>query len=124
MFGKHLYTQKKPVKQKLRKSGEVNKAVKELRQIISVLNSLINSLNENISQAQRIGSVITASNVGPISRTSIRVSSAEPDLSLPELQVAEGVPPEKKEEKKVEKSLEETLDDILVVAVAEDLLKS
>jgi len=125
LFGRRVAREKKIAKKKTKK-GENEKTLKELKEMISVLNSLIGTLNENIIQVQRISNIISQPSIAVSAQESIamkrKATGTSQELVLPELKVAEGI--EVKEEKKPKKSLEETLDDILVVAVAEDLLKS
>ncbi|MHA1608982.1 MAG: hypothetical protein ACTSUJ_03090 [Candidatus Njordarchaeales archaeon] len=125
LFGKRAVREKRIARKQQPKKASNLKTIRELRELVSVLNSLIGKLNENIMQAQRISDIISQASVQtmtPVSTVKSRGSEIR-EIELPELKAIESTEVNQ-EERKAKKSLEETLEDILVVAVAEDLLKS
>lgn len=122
VFGKKVFLKLKKIRTKPRKKAISEKEIREIRDMVSFLTKLINNISENLSKVERIGSLISTTTQTPMALTSRQPTKHHDiNIDLGELRVkAENTAPIKEPEK----SLEDAIEDVLVVAIAEDVLKN
>lgn len=119
IFDKRALAKIKRKKRKPRKTSIKSKEIEEIKNMISFITKMINDISNNIARVERVSSLIA-----PTTSQNIHASNASVkksiDIDLGELQVSESV---ERKQSKVEKSLEDAIEDVLVVAIADEILK-
>ncbi len=102
-----------------KKVFQESKTLKELKEMVSFLSKLIMDINSNLERVQRISDVISSSPPPIVHEQKPRHSSSNTlDIDLGELKEVS----DQQTKKMPEKSLEDAIEDVLVVAIAEDIL--
>jgi len=119
IFDKKTLARIKRTKRKPRKISIESKEIREIKNMISFITRMINDISNNIARAERVSNLITP--IAP-QNTQVASSPAKKDINidLGELQVSKGT---ERKQKEAEKSLEDAIEDVLVVAMADEILK-
>lgn len=116
IFDKKALMKIKRPRKKVRKITVESRELREIKNMISFITKMINNISNNIARAERVSSIISTQSA-PITGTR---SETRVDIDLGELKVSAS--PGKKP-KEPEKSLEDAIEDVLVVAIADEILK-
>jgi len=117
VFDKKTVIKLKRFKRKPHKRASDTKTIKEIKDMISFLTKLISNINENISRVERLSSLVSSPTVTQQPRAE---RSSYMDIDLGELKAKTDTTAPVKS---IEKSLEEAIEDVLVVAIADEILQ-
>lgn len=119
VYGEEKIEKIKKSRKKAREVSVESRELKEIKKMISFITRMINDISNNIARAERMGSLIT-----PVTAKTLQPAESsikhDIDIDLGELKVSEKT---EKKPKEPEKSLEDAIEDVLVVAIADEILK-